>query len=67
MARTPTNILDGLTKILRDNVRLRVARPVGGKPKLGPISIGGGPKITPKADKPKEAPTSPAGGESPSK
>ena len=67
MARTPTNILDGLTKILRDNGRLRGARPVGGKPKLGSISIGGGPKITPKADKPKEAPTSPVGDVSPSK
>ena len=67
MARTPTNILDGLTKILRDNVKLRVARPIGGKPKLGPISIGGGPKIAPKVDKPKEAPTSPAGDASPTK
>ena len=60
MASTSKTILDGLTKILRDNVRSRVAHPVGGKPKLGPIGIGGGPKITLKSDKPKEAP--PSGG-----
>jgi hypothetical protein len=67
MARTPKNILDGLTKIIRDNTALRAAHPIGGKPKPGPISIGGGPKIVPKVDKSKEGPTSPAGGGSPSK
>ena len=58
MARTPKNILEGLTKTIRDNITLRAAHPIGGKPKPGPISIGGGPKITPKSDRPKDAPTS---------
>jgi hypothetical protein len=58
MARTPKNILDGLTKTIRDNITLRAAHPIGGKPKPGPISIGGGPKIALKADRPKDAPTS---------
>jgi len=62
MARTPKNILEGLTKTIRDNITLRAAHPIGGKPKPGPISIGGGPKITPKGDRPKDAPTSPADG-----
>jgi hypothetical protein len=67
MARTPKNILDGLTKTIRDNTALRAAHPIGGKPKPGPISIGGGPKIVLKGDKPKEGPPPPAGGGSPSK
>jgi len=67
MARTPKNILDGLTKTIRDNITLRAAHPIGGKPKPGPISIGGGPKIAPKADKPKEGPSPAAGGGTPAK
>ena len=53
MARRPKNILDGLTKTMRANITLRAAHPIGGKPKPGPINIGGGPKIAPKGDKPK--------------
>ena len=67
MARTPKTILDGLTKAMRDNVALRAAHPIGGKPKPGPINIGGGPKIAPKADKPKEGPSPAAGGRTPAK
>jgi hypothetical protein len=52
---------------MRDNVALRAAHPIGGKPKPGPINIGGGPKIAPKADKPKEGPSPAAGGGTPAK
>jgi len=54
MARTPRTILDGLTKTLRDNIALRAAHPIGGKPKPGPIAFGGGPKIELKPAKPKD-------------
>jgi hypothetical protein len=67
MAKTPKNILEGLTKTMRDNVTLRAAHPVSGKPKPGPINIGGGPKIVLKADKPKDGSPPPAGGGTPPK
>jgi hypothetical protein len=69
MSKTPKDIFDGLTDAVRENFSLRAAHPTraahpsGGKPKPGPINIGGGPKIVPKPDKP----TPPAGGGSPSK
>jgi hypothetical protein len=51
MSKTPKSILPG-SQVLRDTIGLRAAHPTGGKPKPGSINIGGGPKITPKPDKP---------------
>jgi hypothetical protein len=73
MSKTPKSIVEGLTDAVRKTVDLRAAHPLravhptGEKPKPSPVHIGGGPKIVPKPDKPKEGPTAPAGGGSSSK